>query len=87
MMAAHGAMVCAFHCLGAAGTRDAPHSWHARDPGLTSASQSGQTDTMGVPQWLQKLPAADLPQPGHLTVLAFMAAPYHKYFLSLDWID
>jgi hypothetical protein len=32
---------------------------------------------MGVPQWLQKLPAADLPQPGHLTVLAFMAAPYH----------
>src|SRR5512134_3098163 len=45
MMAAHGAMVCAFHCLGAAGTRDAPHSWHARDPGLTSASQSGQVVT------------------------------------------
>ena len=76
-MAAHGAIVCAFNCLGAAGRSDAPHSWHARDPGLTSASQSGQLVTMGVPQWLQKFPAAGLPQAGHLTVLAFMAAPYH----------
>jgi hypothetical protein len=87
-MATHGAIACAFHCLGAAGTvRDVPHSWHARDPGLTLAPQDGQVDTMGVPQWLQKLPAAGLPQPGHWTDLAFMVAPYHKYFLFLDWID
>jgi hypothetical protein len=32
---------------------------------------------MGVPQWLQKFPAAGLPQPGHLMDLAFMLAPYH----------
>jgi hypothetical protein len=32
---------------------------------------------MGVPQWLQKFPAAGLPQPGHLMDLAFMVAPYH----------
>jgi len=50
-MATHGAIVCAFHCLGATwAVRDVPHSWHARVPGLTSVPQDGQTDTMGDPQ-------------------------------------
>jgi len=50
-IATHGTIVCAFHCTGAAGAvSDVPHSWHARDPGLTSVPQDGQTDTMGDPQ-------------------------------------
>jgi hypothetical protein len=50
-MATHGAIVCAFHVMGATGSvRDMPHSWHSRQPALTVALQDGQVDTIGVPQ-------------------------------------
>lgn len=49
--ATHGAIVCALHGAGVAGAvSDVPHSWHDRDPGLTSASQAGQVVMTGVPQ-------------------------------------
>jgi hypothetical protein len=50
-IATHGTIVCALLGVGAtAAASDAPHSWHARDPGLTVAPHDGQTDTIDVPQ-------------------------------------
>lgn len=49
-MATHDVIACALFCLDTEAVSDAPHSWHARDPGLTSAPQDGQVDTMGAPQ-------------------------------------
>jgi hypothetical protein len=58
-MAAHGAIVCASHCLGdTRAIRDVPHAWHACVPGFTSVPQDGQFDMIGVAQFEQKLPAA-----------------------------
>jgi len=49
--AAHGTIVCAFQGARATAAVSAvPHSWHARDPGLTVVPQDGQADTMDVPQ-------------------------------------
>jgi hypothetical protein len=50
-MAIHGMIVRAFEGAGAtAAVSDVPHSWHARDPGLTVIPQDGQADTMDTPQ-------------------------------------
>ncbi len=65
-MATHGTIVCTFDdWLGTTAVKDAPHAWHAREPGFTFAPQEGHVATIGAPQWLQNLPEADFPQPGH----------------------